>query len=254
MLVAFDIGNTNIVIGCFDGKEIRSEFRLKTDPGRTLDEYAALLIPLFERSLGRDRKFSKAIVSSVVPPITPHIVSYLEDHFSLKPIIIGPGVKTGLPINMADPSSVGSDRIVNAVAAKALFGTPALVIDFGTATSFDIVSAQGSYEGGIIAPGVAVALDSLVRNTAKLPRIELAWPQSAIGKSTVSAMQIGSVMGYVCMVDGLIDRLTAELGKIDHIIATGGLGDLMTQHSARIRHYDPHLTLKGMQIIAGLNG
>lgn len=253
MLIAFDIGNTNIVVGCFKQQELLLEIRLKTDLGRTIDEYAASLLPLLERKFGPKAKFSSAVISSVVPPLTPEIVRLVSANLGIEPLIVGPGTKTGLLIKINDPASVGSDRIVNSVAAKELFGAPALVVDFGTATSFDYVSGDGAYEGGIIAPGVKIALDSLVKNTARLPHIELSYPKNVIGKSTVAAMQSGCIVGYVCMVDGLIEKLLKESGSIQHIIATGGIGKLIAEHSAKIKHYDPHLTLKGLRIIADLN-
>ena len=254
MLLVLDIGNTNIVVGCFNAKDLLFELRLKTDAGRTIDEYASLLFSLFDRHLGKQWKFERCIISSVVPQLTGEVIKLVEDKLKVKSILVGPGIKTAMPIKTTDPAALGSDRIVNAVAAREIFGAPALVVDFGTATSFDFVSAEGAYEGGIIAPGLNIALESLVRNTAKLPRIELLWPKSAIGKSTVSAMQVGSLMGYVCLVDGLIERVSAEVGEIEHIVATGGLGEIISKHSARIKHYDPHLTLKGLRILAELNG
>ncbi len=254
MLIAFDIGNTNIVVGCFKGKDLVLELRLKTDLGRTIDESAASLFPLFDRKLGAGWKFSAAIVSSVVPPLTPDLLRLIKDNLALDPMVVGPGIKTGIPIKISDPASVGSDRVVNAVAVKELFGTPAVVVDFGTATSFDFVGQEGAYEGGIIAPGIKIALDSLVKNTARLPHIELSFPKSVVGKSTVAAMQSGCILGYVCMVDGLIDKISQENGPLKHVVATGGIGKLISEHSARINRYEPHLTLMGLRIIAELNG
>ncbi len=253
MLLAFDIGNTNIVVGCFNAEKLLFEIRLKNDAGRTVDEYRAVLGPLFAQHLGEGYKFSQCVISSVVPPVTPDIVRLTQEMLGVPALVVGPGVKTGLAVKVHEPSSVGSDRVVNAVAAKHLFGCPALVIDFGTATSFDLLSAEGNYEGGVIAPGVGISLDSLVRNTAKLPRIELAWPKSTVGKSTVGAMQSGAVLGYLCLVDGLVNKIIEEVGPIQHIIATGGLGKLFSEHSSTIKHYDAHLTLKGLRIIAELN-
>ncbi|RIL11905.1 MAG: type III pantothenate kinase [Proteobacteria bacterium] len=253
VLLAFDIGNTNIVAGCFKGEELLFEVRLKTDAGRTLDEYAALLAVRFQDRLGSRPEFRSCIISSVVPPVTPDIVRYVKEALQLDPLLVGPGIKTGIAIRINDPSTLGSDRIVNAVSAKKYYGHPCVVIDFGTATSFDVLGGSGDYEGGIIAPGVNVALDSLVKNTAKLPRIELAWPKTIIGKGTVHAMQSGSVAGYVCMVDGLVDLIAQELGELKSVVATGGLGRLMASHSKRINQYDPHLTLKGLQILAEIN-
>ncbi|NDC39321.1 MAG: type III pantothenate kinase, partial [Proteobacteria bacterium] len=177
----------------------------------------------------------------------------VTERFGVEPLVVGPGVKTGMPIKLPDPTAVGADRIVNAVAAKTLYGTPALVIDFGTATSFDYVDKDGCYQGGIISPGPIVALESLVRNTAKLPRIELSWPKHVIGNGTVPAMQSGAVLGYFCMVEGLITKVQEEVGPIQHIVATGGLGRLFAEHSPQIRTYDPYLTLRGMRIVAQLN-
>jgi type III pantothenate kinase len=255
MLLAVDIGNTNIVVGCFNGEELAFVFRLKTDPDRTVDEYAASLFSLFERKLGAGYAFGQCIISSVVPPLTQDIASLVEGMFGLQPLIVGPGIKTGLRINLPDPSAVGADRVVNAIAARELYGTPALVIDFGTATSFDYIDKDGSYQGGIIAPGVRGSLDSLVSHTAKLPRIELAWPDRVIGKSTVGAMQSGSVVGYVCMVDGLIARIREEVGELSHIITTGGLGELFSERcTSGISAYAPDLTMHGLRIIAELNG
>ena len=253
MLIVFDIGNTNIVMGCFEGDKLTAEFRLKTEQGRTIDEYKALLISLLDHHFKRPWKFSRCVVSSVVPPVTQDLLQVIADLLELEALVVGPGIKTGLPIRLAEPGAVGADRVVNAVAAKELFGCPAIVVDFGTATSLDFVSQSGSYEGGIIAAGLTIALESLVRNTAKLPRIELAWPKSVIGKGTVGAMQSGALVGYVCMVDGLIDRIVEEVGEVKHVVATGGLGAIVSQHSQRISCFDPHLTLKGLRIIAQLN-
>lgn len=254
MLLAVDVGNSNIVIGCFDQERLAVVLRLKTDLERTPDEYAGLMFSLFERKLGSGYSFERCIISSVVPPLTPDIVNLIHEMFGVNPIIVGPGVKTGLRINISEPASVGADRVVNALAAKNLFGTPALVVDFGTATSIDFVSREGEYEGGVIVPGVKIALDSLVSHTAKLPRIELTWPESVIGKSTVGAMQSGAVVGYACMIDGLVERIQSEVGPVDTIITTGGLGELFSDHcETSFTAFEPDLTLKGLQIIANLN-
>ncbi len=254
MLLVIDIGNTNIVVGAFRGEEIAFEFRLTTNAERTGDEYGLMLASLVHEKVGSDINFSGCIISSVVPPVTPTFVRLVKSRFNIESLVVGPGIKTGLSIKIPDPASVGSDRIVNAVAGKALFGTPALIIDFGTATSFDYVNQSGAYEGGIIAPGPLVSLESLVRHTAKLPRIEISWPESVIGNSTISAMQSGAVLGYASLVDGLIDRVITEVGPIKNIIATGGLGKLFSNHSQKILKYDPYLTMRGMKIIAQLNG
>jgi len=253
MLLVIDIGNTNIVLGVFKGEELVKQLRIKTDTARTEDEYASTIFSLLNLNLGENYKFDKAIICSVVPALTPMMLALVEDHLKTKVIVIEPGIKTGVSILIDEPRSVGADRIVNAAAVKALYGSPALVIDFGTATTFDYVGVDGSYMGGAIAPGISTALNALVRNTAKLPQIELVWPASVVGRNTVTAMQSGILVGYVCMVDGMVDLVNAEKGEVKHVIATGGLGGIISQHSKRIQLYDPALTLQGMRIIADLN-
>ncbi len=251
-LLVVDIGNTNIVFGIFAGDEMVTEFRCRTDSSTTIDEYEVFLATLLARQKA-PRKISRAIISSVVPPVTPTIVRLLEERFSVTPLVVGVGIKTGIKIAVPEPHTVGADRIVNTVAAKHLFGSPALVVDFGTATTIDYLSADGAYQGGVIAPGPILALESLSSRTAKLPRVELAWPKSVVGNTTVTCMQSGAVVGYLCLVEGLIERIQAEVGRIEHVVATGGLGRLYSEHSKVISRYDPHLTLKGMKILADLN-
>lgn len=254
MLLAFDIGNTNIVVGGFDKDKLVFEFRLRSDARRTVDEYSAILHSLFSRELGEKYLFRGAVVSSVVPPLTSDIVKALKLNFSLDPIIVGPGIKTGVALKVSEPLGVGADRVVNSLAVRELYSAQSLVVDFGTATTFDYVNSQGEYEGGVIAPGLTVSLESLVSHTAKLPRIELLWPKAVVGKNTVNAMQSGMLVGYVCMVDGLIDRIEKEVGVLKTVVATGGLGEIITEHSSKIKVYDPTLTLKGIRLIAGMNG
>lgn len=254
MLLVFDIGNTNIVAGAFQGKVLACEVRIKTDPGRTIDEYRAIIVTLLKEKLGDDIKFSASIISSVVPTLTPLVATLVKETFKIEAALVGPGIKTGLQIKINEPASVGADRVVNAVAAKAMYGSPAIVVDFGTATSFDVLSKEGNYEGGIIAPGIMISLEALARRTAKLPSIELVWPKTVLGKSTVHAMQSGSLVGYVCMVDGLIAKLRAEIGGVEHVIATGGLGSLISQHSSEIKIYEKDLTLQGLRTLAEING
>lgn len=253
MLLTVDIGNTNIVFGVFKGEDLLGEFRIKTELARTIDEYVAFLLPVFERKLGKNPSFKGAIISSVVPPITDTLSQVVKEAFSLDCLVVGPGIKTGVQVKVDDPKAVGADRIVNSIAVKKLYGSPALVVDFGTATTFDYVSADGSYEGGIIAPGVALSVEALVRNTSRLPKVELQWPASVIGKNTIAAMQSGSMIGYVCMVEGLIERIRKEKGELKHIVTTGGLGRVLADHSKVISNYDPHLTLKGLKIIFEAN-
>jgi len=256
MLLAIDIGNTNIVLGVFErleSEEICFELRLTSSQERTEDEYLALISSSLERRFGSGAKFTAAIITSVVPPLTDIIWSVVKAGFGLESLIVEPGTKTGVSVKVDEPKAVGSDRIVNAVAVKTLYGSPALVVDFGTATTFDYVGADGSYEGGVIAPGLVLSLNALVQNTARLPRIELQWPERVIGKSTVKAMQSGTLLAYVCMVEGLIDRIIKEQGTLKHIVTTGGLGGALSQHSEMLKVYDPHLTLKGLKLIYQFN-
>ena len=252
-MLAFDIGNTNTVVGVFRGEELAGEFRVKTDVRRTLDEYHVLLNAFLMTRFKENLTCRAAVISSVVPPITDLFAHLASDRFGVQPLMIGPGIKTGISVKTLTPAAVGADRVVNAVAAKRFYGLPALVIDFGTATSFDYVDAESNYLGGIIAPGIEIAMEALVSNTAKLPRIELLWPECALGRDTTAAMRSGTVLGYHCLIEGLIDRLVRETGPIPHIIATGGLGRLMAGHSQKITVFDPHLTLKGMHYLWRLN-
>ncbi|MCB0319741.1 MAG: type III pantothenate kinase [Bdellovibrionales bacterium] len=253
MLLAFDIGNTNIVVGCFEGKMLRETIRLKTVRDRTIDEYAAIIFPLLERKLGSLSNVSRAIISSVVPPVVGDIEKLLRKELGIVPTIVGPGIRTGLAIRAKEPAAVGADRVVNAVAAKQLYPLPCVVIDFGTATSFDVINSKGEYEGGIIAPGIHISLDALVSRTAKLPRIQIEWPEAALGRDTESAMRSGVVLGYKCMVDGLVDNLEREVGALASVVATGGSGRLFAEQSLRIRDYEPNLTLLGLRFLDELN-
>ncbi len=253
MLLAFDIGNTSTVVGCFHGKELRTVVRIRTCQERTVDEYASILFPALERRLGQEVQFDSAIISSVVPPVVPYMVSVLKNELDIEPLLVGPGIKTGMPIRTKDPSAVGADRIVNAVAVREKYQCPAVVIDFGTATSFDVISGEGDYLGGIIAPGVQISLDALVGKTAKLPRIQIHPPEQVIGNDTESAMRSGVVLGYQCLVEGLIEKLREELGEISTVVATGGYGQLFADRLSTIDIFEPDLTLNGLRLIADKN-
>lgn len=253
MLLCFDIGNSHTVIGGFASEELAFEFRIKTDAGRTVDEYRALMHSLLRERFAGGINFSRCVVSSVVPEVTGAVVNLVKTAYEIEPLVVGPGIRTGMPLNVYDPSSVGADRVVNALAAREKYGTPVLAVDFGTATSFDYVGPEGTYEGGLIAPGLRGTLESLVRTTSKLPFIETAWPKSLIGKGTVEAMQAGTVVGYVCLVDGLIERVCEEVGPIKHVVATGGYGEVCASHSRRLTGFDAQLTLQGLRIIAERN-
>lgn len=257
MLLTVDIGNTNIIVGCFKGDKLICECRLCTDLRRTRDEYNVTLVSLLQKRFNGDFKCAGAVIASVVPPLTTLFSTLIADEFGIEPLIVGPGVKTGVLIKQNDPAAVGSDRIANAVAAKCFYGLPALVVDFGTATTIDYIDSAGSYIGGVIAPGLEIALDALVSKTAKLPRIERVFPDSVIGRNTVSAMQAGTMIGYECLIAGLIERFKREIGEIPYIISTGGLGSVITERlnqdiDEKIT-YDPDITIKGMLQIWLLN-
>lgn len=253
MILVVDIGNTNVVVGVFQGVSLLFSFRMATDVRRTRDEYESMLLAILRERVGDTLSIRRTIVSSVVPPITERFVSILKSLVSEEPVVVGPGVRTGLHVKTKNPAAVGADRIVNGVAAKALFGVPALVIDFGTATSFDVIDADSSYCGGAIAAGLEISLDALVSRTAKLPKIEIEWPSSAVGTDTVEAMQVGTVLGYHCLVEGLITHMIRQHGEFKHIIATGGLGRIFAEKSEQISRYEPDLTLQGLRILAEQN-
>ena len=257
MLLAVDVGNTNILFALADAHGIRSRWRIKTDPQRTADEYAVWLYQLMQmEGIARDR-VRDVIIATVVPQALFHLRGLARRMFGAEPLVVGaPGVETGMDIRLPLPSEVGADRIVNAVAARAEHGPPLVVLDFGTATTFDVVSADGAYEGGVIAPGINLSMDALYRAAARLPRIAVEPPpegQGVIGKGTVHAMQSGVFWGYVGLVEGLVARIRAELGGSARVIATGGLSAMFGRHTAVIDHVDPDLTVKGLIRIHALN-
>lgn len=249
MLLAIDVGNTNTVLGVFEGKKLRDHWRLETRAGRTSDEYGLQLNQLLELS-GVPRDGIDAIVaSSVVPPMQPTLQRMAERFFGKKPLFIGPGVKTGMPILYDNPREVGADRIVNAVAAFERFGTQLIVVDFGTATTFDAVGAKGEYLGGSIFPGIHISMEALFRSASKLPRVELARPPHVIGRNTVHAIQAGLVFGYAAMVDGICERMRGELGADTRVVATGASAPIFAAESKVISEVDEMLTLDGLRII-----
>ena len=253
MLIAVDVGNTHIVIGVFQGTDLKHSFRLQSDIRRTVDEYALEILGLLN-SVSIDKvQVSQIVVSCVVPALTRVFSKLSVKYFSLQPLIVGPGVKTGISIAVDDPRSVGADRIVNAVAARELYGAPIIVVDLGTATTFDVVSARGSYEGGVIAPGLVISADALFNRAAMLPSIELKRPHHVLGKNTVDSMLSGIVFGYAALIDGIIKRLKSDLGRDVRVVATGGLSHLIAPETEYMKDIDGDLTLKGLQIIAALN-
>ena len=253
MLLTIDIGNTNLVFGCFEKDKLLFQFRLRTDTERTVDEYSALFLTLSRQNYGAELTIDQCIISSVVPSLTGVICSMVQKLIGLDALLVGPGIKTGLSLKVPNPGSVGADRVVNMVAAKKLFGCPCLVIDFGTATTFEYINKDGDYEGGVICPGPHVSMASLVRHTAQLPVVDLIWPKHVLGRTTVDQMQVGGVLGYACLVDGLIEQISKEVGPVSHIVATGGLGKIFAEHSKSILTYEPSLTLHGLKFIAEMN-
>ncbi len=249
MLLAVDVGNTNTVLGVFQGKTLRQHWRVETSHTRTADEYGSQLRQLFALD-GLDPAQVKAVVvSSVVPPLANTLARMGERWFGVSPLFVGPGVKTGMPILYEDPREVGADRVVNAVAAWEKWHCGLLVVDFGTATTLDAVSQRGEYVGGAICPGVAISMQALFRHASRLPMVEFARPPSVIGRNTVASIQSGLVYGYVGMVDGLCARMSAELGFEPKVVATGGLAPLVAGISRSITEVDEHLTLDGLRLV-----
>lgn len=249
MLLVIDVGNTHTVLGVYEGERLIQHWRVWTDREKTSDEYGALIRNLYDGSRISSQEVSAIVVSSVVPPLTPTIVDLCERYFRVHPLVVGPGVKTGIAIKMDNPREVGADRIVNAVAAYARHRKACIVLDFGTATTFDYVSAAGEYMGGVIAPGANISAEALFRQASKLPRVEIAKPATVIGKNTVAAMQSGLYFGYLGLVEGIIDRMKRELRADPVVIATGGLAAAIAADSPRIHEIDENLTLEGLRII-----
>jgi type III pantothenate kinase len=249
MLIAFDIGNTTIAIGLFDGRRRVRTWRVRSERDKTADEYAVLLRGLLrEAGLGPET-IRASILSSVVPPLTPVFQDLGGELAGARALVVGPGLKTGMPILYEPPSDVGADRIVAAVAGYARMGGACIVVDFGTATTFDAVSAKGEYLGGAIAPGVQISAEALYLKTAKLPRIEIRKPARAVGKTTVASMQSGLYHGYVGLTVNIIREIRRELGAEAAVIATGGFGRMMAAEVPEIAQYEPDLVLEGLRIV-----
>jgi type III pantothenate kinase len=249
MLLAVDVGNTETVLGVFRDEELAWHWRLSTVPERTADELALLFGGLLEhQDLSFDRNVTGVVVSSVVPQATQTLRDMVSRYFRFPAVIVEPGVKTGVSVLTDNPKEVGADRVVNALAAHEKFGGPAIVVDFGTATTFDAVSEDGAYLGGVIAPGLEISARALYRETARLPQVELIAPKSVIGKNTVESVQSGLLYGYAALVDGMVERMSKDLGE-PTVVATGGLAEVVIGECTTIDHHEPWLTLEGLRLV-----
>ncbi len=249
VLLALDVGNTNIALGTFCGPNIVSHWRIGTHKTGTSDEYGILLRNLINARDIDIGTITGAIISCVVPTLIDPLKGALKEYFGVTPIIVGPGIKTGMPILYQNPKEVGADRIVNAVAAYNKYHTGVIVVDFGTATTFDCISDKGEYMGGVIAPGLQISSEALFEAASKLPRVEIARPKSVIGKTTVESIQSGLVFGYAGLVDGIVERLLREMPPGTRVVSTGGLAELIAKESKAIEEVDDFLTLQGLRLI-----
>ena len=253
MLLVLDIGNTNVTLGVFDGPALKSTWRLATDARRMPDEYGFFMSNIMSYRGVQPSDITGACICSVVPPLIPTFEEVCRNYFAVQPLTVSAGVKTGISIQYDSPRDVGTDRVADAVAALKLYGGPVIVVDFGTATVFDAVSADGKYLGGALAPGINLSADALYQSTSQLRRVELVPPATAIGKNTVAAMQSGLIFGYIGLVEGMVARFKSELGPEAKVIATGGLAELMARETTVFDAVNPDLTLLGLRMIYDLN-
>jgi type III pantothenate kinase len=244
MLLAIDVGNTSTVFGLYDGSELAEHWRIATERNKSGDELGALYRSFFDLS-----QVDGIALSSTVPQLVRSYGEFASRYTSAELLEVGPGVKTGIPVRYDDPREVGPDRIANAVAAVERYGAPCIVVDFGTSTNFDVVSADREYVGGVLAPGIEISMDALFARAARLRKIDFVQPETVIGKTTVSALQSGVVYGFAGQVDGIVDHIRAELGTEAQTVATGGLADLIAPHARTIDRVDPFLTLEGLRLV-----
>lgn len=249
LILVLDVGNTNTVLGVYDNETLKYHWRIETSRNKTEDEFGMVIKGLFEHEELTFSEIEGIIISSVVPPIMFALERMCMKYFSIKPLIVGPGIKTGLNIKYENPREVGADRIVNAVAGIHDYGSPLVIVDFGTATTYCYINEKNQYMGGAIAPGISISTEALYTRAAKLPRIEITRPDDIIGKNTVSAMQAGILFGYVGQVEGIVKRIKNQSKEAPTVIATGGLASLIAKESDCIDTVDPFLTLRGLKLI-----
>ncbi|GAB6932079.1 type III pantothenate kinase [Calditerricola satsumensis] len=249
MLLVMDVGNTNIVIGVYEGRKLRHHWRVHTDRDKTEDEYGMLIRALFDHAGLSFSDIEAVVIGSVVPPLMSALERMARKYIGREAMVVGPGIKTGVNIKTENPKEVGADRIINVVAALHLYKPPLIIVDFGTATTFDVIDARGDMIGTAIAPGLVIAAEALFQKAAKLPRIEIARPPHVVGRNTVTAMQSGVYFGYVALVDGLVARIRRELKAPATVVATGGLAELVAAESETIDIVNPFLTLQGLQLL-----
>jgi type III pantothenate kinase len=253
MLLAIDIGNSNVVLGVFDRERLVENWRVGTKTQITPDEYAMIFKDLFNFAGLDFSRIDGVIISTVVPPLLPVMAEMSRKYFRMEPLVVTHELKTGITIRYDNPKEIGADRIVNAAAAYRLYGGPLIIVDFGTATTFCAVTRSGEYLGGAIAPGVKISAEALFQRAAKLPRVELVKPRSVIGSDTISAMQAGILYGYAGLVDGIVERMKKELSPEAKVVATGGLAELVAPETRSIKEIKPHLTLEGLRLLFEIN-
>ncbi|MFQ5444419.1 MAG: type III pantothenate kinase [Nitrospinales bacterium] len=249
MVLVIDVGNSHNVIGLFSNAKLLTHWRIRTEWNRTADEYWVLIKEFILLNQVEAETIDDIVIACVVPPLAPILKEMARKYFSCEPLVVGPGIKTGISILYRNPKEVGADRIVNSVAAFEKYGGPIIIVDFGTATTFDAVSQKGEYLGGVIFPGVQISMDALFNNAAKLPRVELVVPERVIGRSTIESIQSGAVHGFVGMIDAIVEKFRQELGKKVKVIGTGGIVDWISSQTDSIDVIDPFLTLEGLRII-----
>lgn len=249
-LLVLDVGNTNITLGVFKGRKLLQNFRLTTGSSRTSDEYGMFISQLLQLKGFTNDEVEAVIIASVNPNVMYSLTNSFRKYFHLKPIVVGPGIRTGMKVATINPKELGADRIVDAVAGYEIYGGPIIVVDYGTATTYDLVTEEGTFVGGVISPGIRTAANSLWQGTAKLPEIEIRKPSSIIGRETITSMQSGVVYGYIGQTEYIIRKMKQESGYENvKVVATGGLGKIIAEETPLIDYYDPMLTLKGLQIL-----